>query len=47
MLVCLAMCYYAPAMQVGVYAGLTNGFNIGALMEKGLTVKAGQTPCQK
>jgi threonine dehydrogenase-like Zn-dependent dehydrogenase len=32
---------------VGVYAGFTNGFNIGALMEKGLTVKAGQTPCQK
>ncbi|KAG2450469.1 hypothetical protein HYH02_004970 [Chlamydomonas schloesseri] len=32
---------------IGVYVGLTNGFNIGALMEKGLTFKAGQTPVQK
>ncbi|GLC33166.1 hypothetical protein PLESTB_000363500 [Pleodorina starrii] len=32
---------------VGVYVGLTNGFNIGAFMEKGLTLKAGQTPVQK
>ncbi len=31
---------------VGVYVGLTNGFNIGAFMEKGLTMKAGQTPVQ-
>ena len=32
---------------VGVYAGVTNGFNIGAFMEKGLTMAAGQTPVQK
>ena len=27
---------------VGVYAGFTNHFNIGAFMEKGLTMRAGQ-----
>jgi threonine dehydrogenase-like Zn-dependent dehydrogenase len=27
---------------VGVYAGYTNHFNIGAFMEKGLTMAAGQ-----
>jgi len=32
---------------VGVYAGFTNGFNIGAFMEKGLCMRAGQTPVQK
>ncbi|GIL44617.1 hypothetical protein Vafri_2144, partial [Volvox africanus] len=32
---------------VGVYVGMTNRFNIGAFMEKGLTLKAGQTPVQK
>jgi len=32
---------------VGVYAGFTNQFNIGAFMEKGLAMAAGQTPCQK
>ncbi|KAG2440986.1 hypothetical protein HXX76_003839 [Chlamydomonas incerta] len=32
---------------IGVYVGLVNGFNIGAFMEKGLTLKAGQTPVQK
>lgn len=31
---------------VGVYAGFTNHFNIGAFMEKGLKMGAGQTPCQ-
>lgn len=31
---------------IGVYVGTTNGFNIGAFMEKGLTMKAGQTPVQ-
>jgi threonine dehydrogenase-like Zn-dependent dehydrogenase len=31
---------------VGVYAGFCNHFNIGALMEKGLRMAAGQTPCQ-
>lgn len=29
---------------VGVYAGFTNHFNIGAFMEKGLTMRAGQVP---
>lgn len=32
---------------VGVYAGLTNGYNIGGFMEKGLKMGAGQTPVQK
>jgi len=32
---------------VGVYAGYANHFNVGAMMEKGLTIAAGQTPVQK
>jgi len=32
---------------IGVYAGFTNHFPIGAMMEKGLTVKGGQSPTQK
>ncbi|CAF1058167.1 unnamed protein product [Didymodactylos carnosus] len=32
---------------VGIYVGTTNGFNIGAFMEKGLRMAGGQTPCQK
>ncbi|GAQ85860.1 Sorbitol dehydrogenase [Klebsormidium nitens] len=32
---------------VGVYAGFTNHFNIGAFMEKQLTMRGGQTPVQK
>lgn len=32
---------------VGVYAGYTNHFNIGAFMEKGLRMTGGQTPVQK
>jgi threonine dehydrogenase-like Zn-dependent dehydrogenase len=32
---------------VGVYAGKTNGLAIGAFMEKGMSMAAGQTPCQK
>eukprot|EP00887_Chlorella_sp_A99_P005459 scaffold1.g5459.t1 len=32
---------------IGVYAGYTNHFNIGAFMEKGLTMAAGQCPVQK
>lgn len=32
---------------VGVYAAACNHFMIGPLMEKGLTLRAGQTPCQK
>jgi threonine dehydrogenase-like Zn-dependent dehydrogenase len=32
---------------IGVYSGTTNHFPIGALMEKGLTVRAGQSPTQK
>ncbi|KAK9840580.1 hypothetical protein WJX81_002855 [Elliptochloris bilobata] len=32
---------------VGVYSGFTNGLNIGAFMEKGLCMRAGQTPVQK
>lgn len=32
---------------VGVYAGFTNHFNIGAFMEKGMTMRGGQTPCQR
>jgi threonine dehydrogenase-like Zn-dependent dehydrogenase len=31
---------------IGAYAGLCNHFNIGALMEKCLTVRSGQTPVQ-
>jgi threonine dehydrogenase-like Zn-dependent dehydrogenase len=31
---------------VGAYAGYTNHFNIGAFMEKGLSMRAGQTPVQ-
>ncbi|KAK9908225.1 hypothetical protein WJX75_004550 [Coccomyxa subellipsoidea] len=32
---------------VGVYVGYTNHFNIGGFMEKGMSMAAGQTPCQK
>lgn len=32
---------------LGVYTGTTNHFPIGALMEKGLTVRGGQSPTQK
>ncbi|BDA44776.1 Uncharacterized zinc-type alcohol dehydrogenase-like protein [Coccomyxa sp. Obi] len=32
---------------VGVYSGYTNHYNIGAFMEKGLSMAAGQTPVQK
>ncbi|KAG0610437.1 hypothetical protein M758_7G065400 [Ceratodon purpureus] len=32
---------------VGAYAGFANHFNIGAFMEKGLSMAAGQTPVQK
>eukprot|EP00891_Asterochloris_glomerata_P001451 jgi/Astpho2/1451/Aster-06299 len=34
-------------IQVGVYAGTCNQLNIGAFMEKGLTMRGGQTPVQK
>ena len=33
-------------LQVGVYAATVNGLNIGAFMEKGLYMAAGQTPVQ-
>ena len=33
-------------LQVGAYASYTNGLNIGAFMEKGLAMAAGQTPVQ-
>lgn len=32
---------------VGVYLGYANHFNIGCFMEKGLTMKGGQTPVQR
>ena len=32
---------------VGVYLGYVNHFNFGCFMEKGLTMKAGQTPVQR
>jgi threonine dehydrogenase-like Zn-dependent dehydrogenase len=32
---------------IGVYSGYTNHFPIGAMMEKGLTVRGGQSPTQK
>jgi len=32
---------------IGVYSGFTNHFPIGAMMEKGLTVRGGQSPTQK
>jgi threonine dehydrogenase-like Zn-dependent dehydrogenase len=32
---------------IGVYAGFCNQYNIGAFMEKGLSMAAGQTPVQK
>jgi len=32
---------------IGVYSGYTNHFPVGAMMEKGLTVKCGQCPVQK
>jgi len=32
---------------LGVYTGLTNHFPIGALMEKGLTLRGGQSPTQR
>ena len=37
----------APPGIVGVYVGTTNGFQIGAFMELGLTMRAGQCPVQK
>ena len=33
--------------QVGVYAAKTNNYNIGAFMEKAMTMRAGQTPVQR
>ena len=32
---------------VGAYAGYANHFAVGTLMEKQLTLRAGQTPCQR
>jgi len=32
---------------VGVYVATINHFMFGPLFEKGLSLKAGQTPCQK
>jgi len=32
---------------VGVYSGFTNHFNIGGMMEKGITMRGGQTPVQR
>jgi len=32
---------------IGVYAGFTNHFPVGAMMEKDLTIKGGQSPTQK
>lgn len=32
---------------IGVYAGYANHFNLGALMEKALTIRGGQTPVQR
>jgi len=32
---------------IGVYLGVTNHFPIGAMIEKGLTVRGGQAPVQK
>jgi len=32
---------------IGAYAGLTNHFNIGAFMEKGMTMRGGQCPVQR
>ncbi|KAL6777503.1 hypothetical protein ACKKBF_B21740 [Auxenochlorella protothecoides x Auxenochlorella symbiontica] len=32
---------------IGAYAGYCNHFNIGAFMEKSMTMSGGQTPCQK
>jgi hypothetical protein len=32
---------------VGVYVGLCNQFNMGAFMEKGLSMRGGQTPVQR
>ena len=32
---------------VGIYAGFTNHFNIGALMQKNLGMRGGQCPVQK
>lgn len=35
-----------PALRA-VYVGFTNHFNIGSFMEKGLTMRGGQTPVQR
>ena len=32
---------------IGVYVGYANHFPVGAMMEKGLTIKGGQAPVQK
>jgi threonine dehydrogenase-like Zn-dependent dehydrogenase len=38
---------YGRVSIIGDYIGLTNQFPIGFLMMKHLTVRSGQTPCQK
>ncbi len=32
---------------IAAYIGYVNHFNLGAFMEKQLTMRGGQTPCQK
>eukprot|EP01013_Petalomonas_cantuscygni_P009089 TRINITY_DN21862_c0_g1_i1.p2 TRINITY_DN21862_c0_g1~~TRINITY_DN21862_c0_g1_i1.p2 ORF type:complete len:414 (+),score=79.51 TRINITY_DN21862_c0_g1_i1:213-1454(+) len=43
----LAMRTYGNVSIIADYAGLTNHFNIGAMMEKHLTVRGGQSPTQR
>lgn len=42
----VAACQGGRIGVVGVYSGYTNHFNIGAFMEKGLTMRAGQVRCR-
>ena len=45
---CSVLCVQGGRVSiVGIYAGFTNHFNIGALMEKNLGMRGGQCPVQK
>ncbi len=45
---CMDVCRpYGNVSIIGDYAGLCNGFKIGQVMFKHLTIRSGQCPCQK
>jgi hypothetical protein len=44
--VCVALPFYAPLLPPVATAGFVNAFQLGAFMEKQLTIRGGQTPVQ-